>query len=550
MGAQVSSTAYNVAEDGKAAGKEADEHAPTKCIAALKELQQTLHTLTPAEQYEVKRQLGFATTEWQHGLSLSLNPVKPAFGESVHGEANFAAAAAGEKLSAVQQRINLTPDAEKIVLVLVGLPARGKSSYGHKLEQFLAWRGYKTKMFKVGAWRRGEREGQVEKVNAGPSPVVKRRGLGGLADYAAEEAPPTPTKSRAQYSSASFFDSTKAFAAATREKVTTDAFVELLSWLEKSRGQIAIFDACNVTIARRAKLVEMINKHAAKHRGSPIGTVFIESICTDAEVIQREMGIKIALSNDFKGMAAEAAMQDLSDRIAHYEATYQTVREAEGAYIKIFDMRAKVHACNIYGRMAKSIMPFIMAVHHLARPIFVLSVDESAERPGALQADGSLAPGLTRWLSTYERAHEVQVLSSTQPRAKALAAAFAAAAGAPPPACRPTLAPLQQTDEDVDAEATGETFRRAFGERVSDLVMRLEPLVLELEGSTSPVLVVAHEGACRALRTYVLNLAARQSIVEREQVDGTIDMGAPVLREFASEIVGGLVTERVHDYAC
>ena len=30
-------------------------------------------------------------------------------------------------------------------------------------------------------------------------------------------------------------------------------------------------------------------------------------------------------------------------------------------------------------------MPFIMAVHHLARPIFVLSVDESAERPGALR---------------------------------------------------------------------------------------------------------------------------------------------------------------------
>ena len=39
------------------------------------------------------------------------------------------------------------------------------------------------------------------------------------------------------------------------------------------------------------------------------------------------------------------------------EKKYQTVREAEGPYIKLFDLRAKCHACNIYGRMAKSVLP-------------------------------------------------------------------------------------------------------------------------------------------------------------------------------------------------
>ena len=82
------------------------------------------------------------------------------------------------------------------------------------------------------------------------------------------------------------------------------------------------------------------------------------------------------LSNDFKGMPLAEAMSDLGSRVSHYEKIYQTVREAEGAYIKIFDMRAKVHVANVYGRMAKSVLPYLMACHNIDRPVFLLSVDE------------------------------------------------------------------------------------------------------------------------------------------------------------------------------
>lgn len=277
-----------------------------------------------------------------------------------------------------------------------------------------------------------------------------------------------------------------------------------------------------------------------------MGAVFIESICTDPEVVQREMRIKVGLSDDFKGLSHDEAIKDLADRIAHYEPTYQTVREAEGAYIKVFDMRAKVHAVNVYGRMAKSVLPFVMALHFLTRPVLLLSVDEEASAVGALRdAGGALPAGLAQWISSFDRAHELLVFASTQPRAKALAAAVAAAAGAPPPAHRATLAPLQRTD---DPDQPPESFRKAFGENVSDLVMRLEPIVLELEGATAPVLVITHEGACRALRAYLLNLATHMSITERERVDASVDMGAPVLREFSPTMEGGPVSERLHAF--
>jgi len=517
-----------------------------------------LHQLTPAEQWEVKRSLGFATTEWQEGLSLSLHPVSVAFGESVHGEKNFGKLLASARPeTAIQQRIRLTPDSEKIILCLVGLPARGKSLYGHKLETFLAWRGYKTKSFKVGAWRRGEREGQESGLGLQPSPNVGRRGLSRFAAQDDTEQPPAKSapEERAPNSSASFFDSKKSFAAATRDKVSMDAFAALLNWLNNEHGEIGIFDACNVTIARRAKLHELINMHNALHPGHKIGMVFIESICTDAEVVQREMEIKVQMSDDFKGMPKTEALDDLQERIAHYEKTYQTVRAEEGSYIKIFDLRAKVHASNIYGRMAKSVLPYIMNVHILVRPVFLLCIDEAAANDSLLQSDGTPAAGLMRWLASYARSHELNILTSTQSRARAIGAAIAAAAGAPPPEHRAQLAPLRR-DEDPDSPVrdgsqTGESFRKAFGERVSDLVMRLEPVVIEVEGSTMPVLLVAHEAACRALRRFLINdtVRAKKNCAARELVDGSVDMRSSMLREFAPEIEGGPLFESVHELA-
>jgi hypothetical protein len=485
-----------------------------RALRALQDLQKTLHLLTPAQQWDVKKELPFATTEWQEGLALSIKPVKPGFGESVHGQQNFGNLVSE---SGAQQRIRLTPDAGKIILILVGLPARCKSMYGAKLEQFLSWRGYKTKTFKVGAWRRGERQGQGKnKGDTTKSPLVGRRGLAGLAEHGEEKASGKEDE-RAQHSAASFFDSTKAYATTTREQVTIEAFKELLGWLETEKGQIAIFDASNVTIARRAKLTELINRHMNKHRSSSISAVYIESICTNEELLQRNMLIKVKLSADFKGMPVEEAMTDLGERIAHYEKNYQTVREAEGSYIKIFDLRAKVHACNIYGRMSKSVLPYLMAVHAIDRPVFILPVYEPDASKNVFETEedalpgGKLPEGLSRWVSSYPRASELIVLTSTQPRALALANAITGTAKTANPGYRAQLAPLQRVKP---ASGSGEpgsapgspmkqqdgSFRENFGESVANLVTRLEPIAIEIEAATAPVLIIAHEGACRTLR--------------------------------------------------
>ena len=45
------------------------------------------------------------------------------------------------KMNPHRKRHDLTPDPDSLILVMVGLPARGKSFISKKLERFLRWRG-------------------------------------------------------------------------------------------------------------------------------------------------------------------------------------------------------------------------------------------------------------------------------------------------------------------------------------------------------------------------------------------------------------------------
>ena len=220
-----------------------------RAIHALRELKDTLHLLTPAEKSEVKAAMPFASSEWLDGLALGCRS-DPYNEGSVHLDLTPAVVmdrSQNGRLDVMRQ--NLTTDQSKLALVLVGLPARGKSLLGHKLERFLSWRGYDTKAFRVGKKRREMSESETDI---------------------------TDSLARPETGSASFFDSTKAYAAMVREKVSLDAFDEAIEWLDRG-GQVAIFDASNVSIQRRAKLQERCNREEGNGKAA-VGIVFIESI--------------------------------------------------------------------------------------------------------------------------------------------------------------------------------------------------------------------------------------------------------------------------------
>jgi predicted kinase len=240
-------------------------------------------------------------------------------------------------------RKKMTADSNSIVVVLVGLPARGKSFVSRKVESFFIWQGLQTRVFNVGKYRRAT--ANVEE--------------SGRAD---------------------FFDSSNKKAQAAREEAASLALNDVFEFLDKG-GHVAIFDATNSTRQRRRWIVERTRAHQLVGGTKSYRVIFVESVCDDPEVVQTNMWNKVLSSPDFPGMTPEQAFQDFKQRVTKYEEVYETMgskEEDDFSYIKLFNMSSKVLLNRIYGSIAKSVLPYLMAIHIGTRPIWLVRASETA----------------------------------------------------------------------------------------------------------------------------------------------------------------------------
>ena len=300
-------------------------------------------------------------------------------------------------IAKLEKRRKLTRNSERVVIVLVGLPGRGKSFVARKLQTFLKWRGTECKVFNVGKYRREAAAGKSKRQEAGSC-------------------------------DANFFDSKNEAAAKLRQEVAALALQDMLIWLDRPEEQlgntnagsgigqsgggssgsgsepsspnaprpvyqrsmsttansvqtssidrVAIFDATNSTVARRQWVLEECTS-PIKRANKPTGVVFVESICDDQELLDENFRFKIQNSPDFQGMTEEEAIADLRKRVAKYEEQYETIDDDALSYIKIFNLSSKVMVNHIYGRMAKVIVPALMSWNIGSRPIYICRAGET-----------------------------------------------------------------------------------------------------------------------------------------------------------------------------
>ncbi|MEW5318299.1 MAG: hypothetical protein WDW38_009532 [Sanguina aurantia] len=105
----------------------------------------------------------------------------------------------------------------KLVIIMVGLPGRGKTFLCKKLLCYLNWLGHSAKHFNVGAYRRTQKhDGDVQ--------------------------------------DASFFDHSNEVGMAARQQALVAALDDMACYLRSDEGQVAIFDATNTTHSRRSFL--------------------------------------------------------------------------------------------------------------------------------------------------------------------------------------------------------------------------------------------------------------------------------------------------------
>jgi 6-phosphofructo-2-kinase len=186
--------------------------------------------------------------------------------------------------------------AAKLVIVMVGLPARGKSYITKKIQRYLSWQQHNSRIFNVGN-RRRVAAGVVNHCKPDDFGPPSAQDLDSPVQAAAillngQPAPahdePTDldlNSTSAQRTeepmdqSAKFFDPRNEKASKIREQVALDTLDELLDYLLLQGGSVGILDATNSTIHRRQLLTQRI-----KSREPKLGILFIESICDDENV--------------------------------------------------------------------------------------------------------------------------------------------------------------------------------------------------------------------------------------------------------------------------
>lgn len=169
----------------------------------------------------------------------------------------------------------------RLAIIMVGLPARGKTFTAQKLARYLNWLGHDTKHFNVGKYRR---------------------------DFVGSSC------------SAEFFAADNAEAVKSRNEVARICLADMLAWMEGG-GQVAIFDATNSTVQRRSMVTDTL-------RGM-CKIIFLETICTDREMIERNVAEKIHRSPDYTGTDPQEAKRDFMMRMAEYEKAYEPLGDSE-----------------------------------------------------------------------------------------------------------------------------------------------------------------------------------------------------------------------------
>jgi 6-phosphofructo-2-kinase/fructose-2,6-biphosphatase 4 len=436
--------------------------------------------------------------------------------------------------------------AGKILILTVGLPARGKTHISRALERYLRWMGVKTQVVSLGDYR--------------------RKTLGGT-----KKLPP-------DY----FTLGEKSPETMALRKMVSDGCEKLIEDFFEAGGQVVIYDANNGSRTTRQALAEKYDKQG-------IHVIILESVCDNKEIIETNIrNVKIS-SPDYRGWDPDKAMEDYYGRIRDREKSYETVEETTWPFIRIINVGEKIMVNNIRGYLQSRIVFFLMNIHNRPRMIYFARSGQSLIEH-SYKADSDLSPAgweyaerlkefvverraksleqrgfdpndrrLIIWTSTRRRAHHTAwpFLTPTHSNSIPQQLPLTTSHLAPPPqsAVARNVVNTDEAGELTEAKATASSslkvkviektqmseinpgvwdgltpdqarkfyseewarfvkdpyaFRAPRAESYHDLSVRLEPILIELEREKEDLLIIGHSSVIRCLLAYLIGLPASE----------------------------------------
>ncbi|KAL4952858.1 bifunctional 6-phosphofructo-2-kinase/fructose-2,6-bisphosphate 2-phosphatase [Aspergillus filifer] len=331
----------------------------------------------------------------------------------------------------------------KLVIVMVGLPARGKSYVTKKLARYLNWLQHDTEIFNVGERRR---------VAAGKSPAApgqKRNSsvqqelvdsvrrlsvsVGGLA--AANEAvaapkddsppemehalppPVVPTKilvNGKEEQAPSGSPGSSIVPASEASPQEQKEIVEASPEQEPMDQSASFFDPNNQKALKMREQVALetldelldyileqngsvgildatnstlerrktIVDHINARAGPELGVLFLESSCEDPVLLEANMRLKLS-GPDYRDQDPVKALADFKKRVALYEKSYYPLGEYEEKlnmpYIRMIDVGRKVVSHQTHGFLSSQVVYYLLNFNLSPRQIWITRHGESKD---------------------------------------------------------------------------------------------------------------------------------------------------------------------------
>ncbi|CAO2624540.1 6-phosphofructo-2-kinase/fructose-2,6-bisphosphatase 1 [Lemmus lemmus] len=363
------------------------------------------------------------------------------------------------------------------MMIMVGLPARGKTYISTKLTRYLNWIGTPTKVFNLGQYRR-------EAVS---------------------------------YRNYEFFLPDNMEAQLIRKQCALAALKDVHKYLSCEEGHVAVFDATNTTRERRSLILQFAKEHGYK-------VFFIESICNDPDIIAENIKQVKLGSPDYIDCDKEKVLEDFLKRIECYEINYQPLDEeldSHLSYIKIFDVGTRYMVNRVQDHVQSRTAYYLMNIHVTPRSIYLCRHGESElNLRGRIGGDSGLSARGKQYAFALANFIQSQGISNLKVWTSHMKRTIqtAEALGVPYEQWKA----LNEIDAGVCEEMTYEEIQEHYpeefalrdqdkyryrypkGESYEDLVQRLEPVIMELERQEN-VLVICHQAVMRCLLAYFLD---------------------------------------------
>ncbi|CAO3599197.1 unnamed protein product [Absidia cylindrospora] len=376
---------------------------------------------------------------------------------------------------------------------MVGLPARGKTFISYKVSRYLQWLGIRTKVFDTDDYQR--------RLCSGCNLSHEFSAIDTEENTATVTAAAQALQDMIQW----FQESGNNSASST---------------ISSSGSAVAIYDGTNITKKKRKWIHDTLVDN-------DIQVLFIESLCDDEKRIRENIrDVKIAL--DDNNTTTEKAIDDYLAQINKYKDIYETINEDNLTYIKLINAGQQYIIHLVRGYLESRIVYYLLNLNTKKKRIWLsrhgesqFNVQDKIGGDADLSLRGELYAKtlptliskhigddypLTVWTSTMKRTIQTaRHLKYPQKQWKALDELDTGVCDGM------TYDEIAEKypDDFLQRDQDKFNYRYRGGESYRDLVLRLEPVIMELE-QHEKILIVAHQATIRCLYAYFMNLDHEQ----------------------------------------